>query len=453
MHFTEKVNYNAYLASLQNSEERIKTLNNFINSLYGKNYGNKIVDFINYYENYSEDDELFNNDSDNNGNSINVSTIHKSKGLEFPVVFLIDINHKFNKFDITSNNIFCDNELGISMPYYDEENKIMYPNLISEAMTIKKKQELIEERMRLFYVALTRARNHLFVIGVNEGNFGNKIKDNIQCFMDWLNNISYSNLDFKKTIEIIKINNDLKEKAEEKGEKVLYAHRPADKKAVEEIKKVLNYKYSYLSSTTLPVKFTVTELNEQEDKKQLYTISNDEDENTEDIKIENKTEYDYIERGIIYHKIMQNIDLSLNTYDEVLISVKEMVDNQIISSEEYQKIDIFDVLKCLNSSIIKYASEKKVLREKSFIYSIEANKIIDTNAEDKVLLQGTVDMIILDEKIILIDYKASRKTKDEIIKTYKKQMDLYALVIEGVYKRKVDKKIIYVFNQDLEIEM
>jgi hypothetical protein len=156
---------------------------------------------------------------------------------------------------------------------------------------------------------------------------------------------------------------------------------------------------------------------------------------------------------VTYTQGVDGYNVLLLKEEDVIKSVREMIDNNIINEEEYQKIDILDVLKCLNSSIIKYAAGKKIIREKSFIYNIRAKSVIDTDSNDLVLLQGTVDMVIFGEKIILVDYKASRKTKEEIIKSYKKQMDLYALVVEGIYKKKVDKKIIYVFNQNLEIEI
>ena len=99
-----------------------------------------------------------------NDNVIRIMSIHKSKGLEFPVVFLSLTGKKFNFRDL-NESILLHQELGLGIKYKDNEKQIEYPTLTKEAIKIKSKKEVISEEMRVLYVALTRAKEKLIITG------------------------------------------------------------------------------------------------------------------------------------------------------------------------------------------------------------------------------------------------------------------------------------------------
>lgn len=97
-------------------------------------------------------------------NAVRVMTIHASKGLEFPVVFIMDLSKQFNMQDIKGRYIFSE-KYGIGSDFYDSENRIKYPSLIKNALAEEKKKSLLAEEMRKLYVALTRAEQKLYLVG------------------------------------------------------------------------------------------------------------------------------------------------------------------------------------------------------------------------------------------------------------------------------------------------
>lgn len=94
-------------------------------------------------------------------------SIHKSKGLEFPVVFLCNSSKQFNMNDL-KNSVLLDQDLGIGPKYIDYRKRIEYNTLAKEAIKLKVKNENISEEMRVLYVALTRAKEKLYITGTSK---------------------------------------------------------------------------------------------------------------------------------------------------------------------------------------------------------------------------------------------------------------------------------------------
>ena len=101
-----------------------------------------------------------------NDDVIRIMSIHKSKGLEFPIVFLASTGKKFNMQDL-NNPILLHQDIGIGMQYIDSERKIEYSTLAKEAIKLKIKKETISEEMRVLYVVLTRAKEKLIITGLS----------------------------------------------------------------------------------------------------------------------------------------------------------------------------------------------------------------------------------------------------------------------------------------------
>ena len=110
-----------------------------------------------------------------NENVVRIMSIHKSKGLEFPVVFLSGTSKKFNQRDL-NDNILMHQDLGFGPKYINYERRIEYSTLAKEALKIKLKTESLSEEMRILYVALTRAKEKLYITGI-EKDFGKSIKE------------------------------------------------------------------------------------------------------------------------------------------------------------------------------------------------------------------------------------------------------------------------------------
>ena len=127
-----------------------------------------------------------------NEDVIRIMSIHKSKGLEFPIVFLCNTGKKFNMKDL-NENIILHQELGIGPKFIDTEKRIEYNTLAKEALKIKAQKEIISEEERVLYVGLTRAKEKLIITGISKdlkkdlekkkellSTYGNKIKSNLE---------------------------------------------------------------------------------------------------------------------------------------------------------------------------------------------------------------------------------------------------------------------------------
>lgn len=222
-----------------------------------------------------------------NEDVIRIMSIHKSKGLEFPIVFLCNTGKKFNMKDL-NENIILHQELGIGPKFIDTEKRIEYNTLAKEALKIKAQKEIISEEERVLYVGLTRAKEKLIITGISKdlkkdlekkkellSTYGNKIKSNLvekyKSYLDWIE-LVYLNEDLNKLLDFNEVNKkeilkDLKE--ENKKEKNILkeinnmATEEYSKEKIEELSKELEWKYKYKDSTVLPTKTSVSRLKEE----------------------------------------------------------------------------------------------------------------------------------------------------------------------------------------------
>ena len=166
-----------------------------------------------------------------NEDVIRIMSIHKSKGLEFPIVFLCNTGKKFNMKDL-NENIILHQELGIGPKFIDTEKRIEYNTLAKEALKIKAQKEIISEEERVLYVGLTRAKEKLIITGISKdlkkdlekkkellSTYGNKIKSNLvekyKSYLDWIE-LVYLNEDLNELLDFNEVNKkeilkDLKE--------------------------------------------------------------------------------------------------------------------------------------------------------------------------------------------------------------------------------------------------
>ena len=103
-----------------------------------------------------------------NDDVVRIMSIHKSKGLEFPVVFLANTNKQFNMQDIRKHSVLLHQDLGIGVKYINYDEQIQYDTLSREALKKQVENENISEEMRILYVALTRAKEKLYIIGLEK---------------------------------------------------------------------------------------------------------------------------------------------------------------------------------------------------------------------------------------------------------------------------------------------
>ena len=438
-----------------------------------------------------------------NDDVIRIMSIHKSKGLEFPVVFLSNVNKQFNMQNIRTDKILIHNELGIGMKYINHEIQVEYDTNAKTAVKNLLEIESISEEMRILYVALTRAKEKLFITGFckdfnkqmqNIENFSNiysKEKDKInpilikkyKSYLDWILLVkSYEGDNFNKNAvlniyskdDIIKENTEIEDDNESVIEKL--NKYKVDEEQLEKIKQEIEFEYKYKLSTITPTKTSVSAIKEAfGDREKMPTPLGIPDKELIDSKsqksqsllavpkfLKNQEEVDLTgaQKGTLIHMCMQRLNPKLNYTKQMIIDmIEDMYLRKIISLKEKESINTYKIMQFLNSSIWKDMQEaKQVYKEKPFYIEVDANTIQPENNEDKILVQGIIDLYYINknDEIILVDYKTDyteEGKEQELINKYRIQLDLYKQALERSLNKKVSKTYIYSVYLGKEIEL
>lgn len=421
-------------------------------------------------------------------NVIRIMSIHKSKGLEFPVVFLCGTGKKFNLQDL-NNSILLHQDIGIGPKYIDKDRKIEYNTIAQEAIKIQSKKETISEEMRVLYVALTRAKEKLIITGLSkdlkksldekeqlleiykkQGKINFSLVGKYVSYLDWIELVYLKN---KENIDsVIKLNEYRKGKflkeihTEEKEtidvQKMLEEHAETEeeKKMREQIEEKLKYKYQYACKMEVPTKTSVTKLKqmqEDENEKDIEDLLEEKDRVVQLTQIpkfmEEKQKLTPMQKGTLMHLCVQKLDESKEySREDIIEFVSKLLKDGIISEVEKQAINIDVLYKYTKSELFtSLKSAKEIYKEQPFYINIPAKDVYDDANDEMILVQGIIDLYYINDKneLILVDYKTDYIPKGKTVnleEKYRVQLDLYKKALENSLKRKVDKAMIYALS-------
>lgn len=421
-------NYDAYIMNKEKGDEDIEYINAFIINLEDKDYAKNITDFLNYY------DEIFSGEISlpaKQENLVNIMTIHNSKGLEFPVVFIAHFETGFSHIHYSKSNLLYDKEFGIASKIFNPDTMQKSDSFRLSMIKLKKAMQEKEELLRLIYVAITRAKNHLFISGKNL-ELKAENKEEMNSPVEWLKYSAKTNPCLSQAITVIKSKEDLKLNGYIEIEKKKLKLTPLSDLSLTNLD--LNYKHK--NATEYAQKYSVSyfsSFTEEDDKLTYLPFLPSHSRET----------------GTIYHKILEHIDFestSLNRInDELLILVKK----GILTEKELHSIDKTIIFNTLNSSLWSKIRESKYYREYPFMLYVPLMEVEPSmDIEDKILLQGVCDLLVLGEENIIIDYKFTNLDTQSIIKRYYNQLKLYAMAIEKIKNINIHRKIVYVINRN-----
>ncbi|HID1129225.1 TPA: helicase-exonuclease AddAB subunit AddA [Clostridioides difficile] len=446
-----------------------------------------------------------------NANVVRIMSIHKSKGLEFPVVICSAMGKNFNTQDFKKSILYHHN-LGYGPQFVDYERRISFPSIAKEALKSKINIENLSEEMRVLYVAFTRAKEKLIITGSTR-NIQDSIKrwsngieslDTIsqyeilkgKNFLDWImpcvlrhrdlsnlleevgldavfnvehNSKWYGKLWNKNDILVEKKSDEEKESIEEILEKIDIDSPDSD--YYSEIEKKLNYIYPYEFSTRKPATISVTEIKKIQNNYEEELINTMFEQKVilkKPLFIQNEEEREKIsgtERGTIVHLVMEVLDLkNVNSVNDIKSQIRGFVSKGIITEKQASIVNPYKIYKFFASNIGKRMLNAEIInREKSIYAQVNMKDIYIyeklINNDDKklydnesVMLRGIVDAYFEeDNQIVLVDYKTdfvNEENINQIIEKYKKQLDLYADIIETLTGKSVKEKCIYLFGVD-----
>ena len=405
-----------------------------------------------------------------NEDVVRIMSIHKSKGLEFPIVFLSSTGKKFNLRDL-NGKILLHQDLGIGPEYINYERKISYSTMAKEAIKLISKRESLSEEMRVLYVALTRAKEKLIITGISNNAkkdierkkellniYGNEIQisllEDCKNYLDW---IMYVQLK-ENPVELIDfyIQNvsdiDIEEK-EENQDKLKEIEYRMNGKWSKEIAEKLEWKYTRKGLTNIPTKMSVTQIKQinerKEEKEKIDTVPN---------FMKEEIEITSARKGTLMHLCIQKMDENKEySITDIKEFIRDLEERYIITKKEAMSIPIKKLYEYTKTKLWKELKEaKQIKKEEPFYIEIPANEIMETEDNEKILVQGIIDLYYINknDELILVDYKTDYvKSKEELVNKYRTQINLYAKALEKALGKKIAKKEIFSIYLEEEIEI
>ncbi len=415
--------------------------------------------------------------------SVKLMTIHKSKGLQFPVCIIADASGGFSSSD-TSSAILIDHEYGVSVKYYDTVNDTKKSPLKREIMSLAAAKEQIAEELRLLYVAMTRAEEKLF-ISVTAKDMDSRIKryalelGAAETPDDYTELISYGNSYAGLLYPVLLLHQSFNKlrvsygisgivKPTELGidvslispdsitlpdikQKIANETVECDNELADKISAAITYKYPYESLKNIESKASVTEVAHKAEKGE-YSFSSLP-------AFLSKKGMTPAQIGTATHRFMQFADLSLAEAD-LSAEIDRLYEWEFITLKEKEAIDTQSVRKFFQSDVYRrMKASSRVEREMRFLTEISAGSInpeLDSAVRDeKIVVQGSVDCVFVeDDGIVVVDFKTDRiSNENDLSVAYGEQLDIYAKACEKIFELPVKQKLIYSFALSSEVEM
>ena len=402
-------NFDSYLKG--KNPRVLGELNAFIAYVGGTAANASCGEFIDYYDTCYKG-----NKPPMKENAVAIMTMHGSKGLEFPVVFL---PYQDSRSKNTVGHIEIDSELGLAVKLFSEEEKTVGDSFESRVIRMKCRDEDRKELARLMYVAFTRAKNCLVISG-KDAKAPINVFDGASV-LQWVLYAAESDETVAAAISELTVP-EYKAPGKEKKEKKAF-----DAGA-------LKKEYAYKDETLLPVKYSVSEILKKRDGYGFNPFGK---------------KGEAAVAGVAVHTVMQYIDYGTDTLEGVEEAVRGMVAQGLLTETEAAAVDCGDVLRALGSDLLKEARKYPFRREQPFVMYVSPD-----GKGEKVLVQGVIDLLIDEgDGYVVVDFKTGSASEEQLAERYAAQLSIYAEGVEKILKKPVKRRVIYSINRGTATEV
>ncbi|MCD8180438.1 MAG: helicase-exonuclease AddAB subunit AddA [Firmicutes bacterium] len=424
-------------------------------------------------------------------NVVRIMTIHKSKGLEFPVVFLARTTKRIAAGGSGADGrILLHKDMGIGIDYYNYEDMYCKKLIFNKYIKAEIDAESRSEELRLMYVAMTRAKEKLIVTSakayktredcekaldeLKEKKSKSRLKfidaKNAKTYSDWI--IPAVSSDGKCWNAYEKIVLSLEHESGAKAQKEdVVIENPEEIRSL--VRKILEFKYEYSESGAIPSKTSVTAIKEMEDMEHTH-----EDDPIYMVRKPKflQTEKQGAQIGTAQHQIMAYINIEkMRSIDESeyesfaaeeikRIAAEGQIERDIASDDKIIDMLCANVCAFFRSNMGRQVlNAERVHRERPFEIEISAREYdggLDSGYDDeRIVVQGIIDLYFEDKdgNITLVDYKTDRcSTREEqlaVAARYKKQLELYERAMETILKKSIKNKYLYLFSAQSVVEL
>ena len=500
LYVLKETGYGNYARALPGGEQRFANLTMLVEKAmdYEKTSYRGLFNFVRYIEQlqaYEVDYGEVNLTGAGN-TAVEIMTIHKSKGLEFPVVFVAGMGKQFNFQDMNAG-LLLHPELGIGADAVIPEKRVIASSLNKQIIRRQLLKESLGEELRVLYVAMTRAKEKLILTGtvgklekqmVSLSRFldeeeellplGTRIKaKNYWAFVlpalvrhramsellgeygilmkkqkgiyDDVSDFVIKKVTVRQMTEkavILQAGNQMQEEYLKNWD----ADQVYDKEVREEIEKRFSFVYPYKYLEDIPVKVSVSDLkkrswHDESELEENISVSAEEQEEEQEAPVpafmaEKQEEYKGAARGTAYHRVMECLDYAeADTEEQLRAQLKRLLESQKMTEQEAECIRIWDIRRFVESGLgqrmKKAAMKKHLYREQPFVIQRSASMLDDGWKNETVLVQGIIDAYFMEEEeIVLVDYKTDRVKRGQ----EQKLIDLYHVQLED-YARALER--------------
>jgi len=441
---------------------------------------------------------------------VRIMSIHRAKGLEFPIVILAGLGKAFNKQDL-NKTVLVHRELGLGLQVVDLASRVVYPTLARRAIRARLESEALAEEMRTLYVGLTRAREKLVLIGsvANPGKAalrwsqvaacdGWAIPDDVlfsaRCPLDWIISALIRHPDCavlrrgcgieeatgggladpsRWSVHVLTPESLRDSRAADTGTPETFGFVcrgqawPGSSQHAAEIDRRLTWAYPWLPPQAIPAKLTVTEAKHAfaaglsgDDAPRPFEFD-DHAFRTRPVFLVRPGTLSAAEIGFAVHLAMQHLDLRADLdEDNVARQLKDLQRRGFLTEAQLAAVDCSQLAGFFRTSLgQRMRSAARVYRELPFTMAISASEVYPSlekaSGEEKILLQGVIDCVFVeDDGAVLIDYKTGRFEKggeSAMIARYSGQLALYARALESILGWRVKERYLYAFDRGVAL--
>ncbi|WP_235070906.1 helicase-exonuclease AddAB subunit AddA [Turicibacter sp. TJ11] len=403
-----------------------------------------------------------------NENVVRIMSIHKSKGLEFPIVFVSQIHKKFNEQD-EKGNYLVHKKYGVAVKYIDPVLRLKQKTIVQNVVGSMIHKEMLAEEMRLLYVAMTRAKSKLIFTGVFDtdkklASMSEVIKEsqwmlpsshrlNAKNYADWIIPAVLKHKDSKEIVQtycdrqayllddesswqlrVITEHEQLQEQSSKSEQQTMDPPKL-------DFEKIFYQTYEYQPLVEINAKQSVSQRKEEESTPIFKVIPEVKPQVAYDRpSFMKENQVSGPEAGTALHQFMQHLPLSLNHTTESLQELKErIIEKEMMTEAMANKINFEQVLAFTKTPLYETITKANMVKKEVPFMTLV--KIAD-HEQSQILLQGVIDLLAeFDDEVFIIDYKTDyvfnfESQYNELKERYAVQMKYYSKAIKEIYPTK-----------------
>ena len=430
----------------------VQMINHAVNYEFSKK--RSLHEFITYLESINENKESLEGVNPlSSKDNVLVTTIHKSKGLEYPIVILCETGRQFNMKDLRED-VMINSDYGLVFSLRDDTYNLKYDSIPKMVFKVLEKNKVLSEELRVLYVALTRAKEKVIITGLNKdivsliNKASSKMGSNRLISNSYLKSVnSYldilipcllrhpsskglrnlTDIDCETFINESKLNVKLIE-----GRKINESEFNTDTK--EKTYFDINW-YNEVNSISyeneIPEYLSVSMIKKSNTYNRMPNFMSD--------------GVNHTKLGTLYHKVFEYLPVKKYSISSLNDELNKLVSNNIISTDELNMINIEKVFAYLTTDLYNVMTDSIVYKEKEITFEIPANYYDNSLKNGNILTSGIIDLLFIkDDTYYIVDYKTDKvDTLEELVERYKVQLDLYEIGIKNIYNAKKVEKYIY----------